>query len=292
MIINNPISSPTPTTTAGDEAYLPHPAKIVAIKEEAYAINTYTLVFEDETVRQQYRFAAGQFNMLYLPGIGEVAISISSDPAKPEQLGHTIRFAGNVTRAIGRLKVGDVIGLRGPYGSAWPLSRLYDEDLFLVTGGIGLAPLRPIIYSIMQDRRRFGRVVLLYGARTPTDMLYTGEFENWQEHDIQLHTTVDRADAEWRGQVGVVPMLFYHLRLDPRKTIVLTCGPEIMIRFVVYEALARRVPKEKIFLSMERNMKCALGFCGHCQFGPSFICKDGPVLTYAQVEPFFGVEDF
>ena len=292
MIIPTIAPSPTPTIANSREAYLPHPAKIVDIKEEAYAITTYTLVLEDETRREQYRFEAGQFNMLYLPGSGEVPISISSDPAEPQRLGHTIRFAGSVTRAMGCLQVGDIIGLRGPYGSAWSLNRLYGEDIYIVTGGIGLAPLRPILYTIIRQRDQFGRVALLYGARTPADMLYTAEFEHWQAYDIQLHTTVDRADAQWRGQVGVVPMLFYHLRLDPRKSVVLTCGPEVMIRFVVYEALARRVPKEKIFVSMERNMKCALGFCGHCQLGPSFICKDGPVLTYAQIEPFFGVEDF
>ncbi len=271
---------------------LPQPAKIVEVQPEAYAIATYTLAFADEAAQQAYRFRAGQFNMLYLPGIGEVAISISSDPDDPRRLAHTIRYAGNVTRAISRLQAGDVIGLRGPYGSAWPLKRMQGQDIYIVTGGIGLAPLRPVIYAIMRRRTDFGRVVLLYGARTPADLLYTAEFDEWQGHNIQLHTTVDRADAQWQGQVGVVPMLFYHLRLDPKKTMILTCGPEIMIRFVIYEALARRVPKEKIYISMERNMKCAIGFCGHCQFGPSFICKEGPVLSYAQVEPFFGVEDF
>lgn len=271
---------------------LPQPARITKINEEAYAIATYDLLFEDEKLRQKYQFRPGQFNMLYLPGIGEVPISISSDPAKPEELGHTIRYAGNVTRAISRLQVGDVIGVRGPYGSSWPLERIRGQDVCIVTGGIGLAPLRPVIYAILGQRADFGRVILLYGARTPVDMLYTGEFETWGEHDIQVRTTVDRADERWRGQVGVVPMLFYHIRLDPNKTTVLTCGPEIMMRFVIYEALARRISKERIYVSLERNMKCAVGFCGHCQFGPSFICKEGPVLSYAQIEPFFGVEDF
>ena len=273
-------------------AMLPFPAKITEIATEAYAIATYHLVFEDENLRQTYRFQPGQFNMIYLPGIGEVPISISSDPAAPETLGHTIRYAGNVTRALSRFQAGDVVGLRGPYGSAWPLDRLHGQDLCIVTGGIGLAPLRPVIYAVMRRRADFGRVILLYGARTPADRLYTAEFEAWQDHDIQIHSTVDRADERWRGQVGVVPMLFYHIRLDPHRTTVLTCGPEIMIRFVIYEALARRVPKERIYVSLERNMKCAIGFCGHCQFGPTFICKEGPVLSYAQIEPFFGVEDF
>jgi NAD(P)H-flavin reductase len=271
---------------------LTHPAWVADIREEAYAIATYTLVFEDEAVGKRYRFRPGQFNMLYLPGVGEVPISLSSDPGVSERLGHTIRYAGNVTRAISRLKVGDVIGLRGPYGSAWPLERLRGRDVCIVTGGIGLAPLRPVIYAIMQNRSDYGRVVLLYGARTPDDMLYTAEFEAWEERDIQIRQTVDRADESWRGHVGVVPMLFYHMRLDPKKTTVLTCGPEIMIHFVIYEALARRIPKERIYVSMERNMKCGLGFCGHCQFGPTFVCREGPVYSYAAIEPFFGVEDY
>ena len=271
---------------------LPKPARVVGIKEEAYAITTYMLAFDDEATRKGYHFRPGQFNALYLPGIGEVPISVSSNPYESEKLGHTIRWAGNVTRAISRLQVGDVIGLRGPYGNAWPLERIRGDDLCIVTGGIGLAPLRPVIYSVIHNRSEFGRVYLLYGARTPADMLYTDEVDVWQTHDIQVHITVDRADPSWRGQVGVVPMLFYHIRLDPRRTTVLTCGPEIMMRFVIYEALARRIPKESIYISMERNMKCSVGLCGHCQFGPIFICEDGPVFSYAQVEPFFGVEDF
>jgi NAD(P)H-flavin reductase len=274
------------------DAMVPYPAKITAIKDEAYAIATYTLTFEDEAIRQRYRFQAGQFNMIYLPGIGEAPISISSDPNEPQTLSHTIRYAGNVTRAISRLKVGDSVGLRGPYGSNWPLDRLRGGDICIVTGGIGLAPLRPVIYDIIRRRNDFGRVILLYGARTPADLLYTGEFETWRSHQIQIWPTVDRADESWQGQVGVVPMLFYHIRLDPSRAAVLTCGPEIMIRFAIYEALARRIPKERVYVSMERNMKCAIGFCGRCQFGPSFICKQGPVLSYAQIEPFFGVEDF
>lgn len=268
------------------------PARIVDTREEAYAITTYTLVLDDEAMRGRYSFRPGQFNMIYLPAIGEVPISVSSDPDQPDRLGHTIRFAGNVTRAISRLHIGDVVGLRGPYGSAWPLERLRGHDLCIVTGGIGLAPLRPVIYHVMRHRDNFGRVFLLYGARTPGDVLYAGEFDTWEEHDIQLRLTVDRADESWRGHVGVVPMLFYQLRLDPKKTSVLTCGPEIMIRFVIYEALARRIPKEQIYVSMERNMKCGVGFCGHCQFGPTFVCREGPVFSYAAIEPFFGVEDF
>ncbi len=284
---------PTPTAPVPHPGpMLTFPARILEIKEEAYAIATYRIAFESEAVRKTYRFRPGQFNMLYLPGIGEVPISMSSDPAESEVIGHTIRYAGNVTRAISRLQTGDVIGVRGPYGSYWPMERLIGDDLCIVTGGIGLAPLRPVIYHVLRHREQYGRVYLLYGARTPKDMLYTDEFEDWKQQGIQILLTVDRADPSWRGNVGVVPMLFYQLRLDPKKTAVLTCGPEIMIHFVIYEALARRIPKERIYVSMERNMKCGVGLCGHCQFGPAFVCKEGPVFAYAAIEPFFGVEEF
>ena len=287
----NTITAPT-TPLFDTPPMFAHPARVTAIKDEAYAIATYEIEFEDDDLKQHYAFRAGQFNMVYLPNIGEVPISLSSDPAKTGVMGHTIRYAGNVTRAISRLRVGDTVGIRGPYGTAWPLERIHGNDVCIVTGGIGLAPLRPVIYHIINNRSDYGRVYLLYGARTPIDMLYTEQFEDWEAHGIEIHQTVDRADESWKGHVGVVPMMFYHLRLNPKKTTVLTCGPEIMIHFVIYEALARRIPKEQIYVSMERNMKCGIGLCGHCQFGPTFVCKEGPVFAYAAIEPFFGVEDF
>jgi NAD(P)H-flavin reductase len=271
---------------------VPQPAVIEAIKPEAAGIYTFGLALSDPAAAQAFRFKPGQFNMLYLPGFGEAAISLSSDPNEPGRLGHTIRYAGNVTRALGRLKVGDLIGVRGPYGSAWPMEEGLGKNLVVAAGGIGLAPLRPVILGVMQKREAYQRVVLLYGARTPADLLYTAEFESWQKQGIEIHMTVDIGNESWRGLVGVVPQLFYRIRMDAKQTLVLTCGPEIMMRFVIYEVLARRIPKEAIYISMERNMKCAVGFCGHCQFGPSFICKQGPVLKFSTIEPFFGREDF
>lgn len=271
---------------------LPFPAVITRIQPEAAGIATYSLEFEDPALREAFRFLPGQFNMLYLPGIGEVAISISSDAEEPRNLLHTIRVAGNVTQAIARLNVGGVVGVRGPFGSAWPLEEARGGDVIFVGGGIGLAPLRPAIYSVIRHRADYGKVTLLVGARTPADQLYPGEYESWHQHDIEVLVTVDRADEKWKGRVGVVPMLFYALRPDPRRTTLFSCGPEVMMRFVVYEALARRIPKDRIYVSLERNMKCATGFCGHCQYGPTFLCKEGPVFTYEQVEPFFGVEEF
>ena len=241
-------------------------------------------------MREEYAFQAGQFNMIYLPGIGEVPISLSSDPDQiPHGTHHPLRgqcYAGHQPFADRRHR-----RHAGALRQAWPcvvsLATISYRHRWHRPG-----PLRPIIYHIISNRTDYGRVLLLYGARTPIDMLYTGEFEDWEANGIQIHQTVDRADDTWKGHVGVVPMMFYHLRLNPKKTTVLTCGPEIMIHFVIYEAMARRIPKEQIYVSMERNMKCGVGFCGHCQFGPTFVCKEGPVFSYAAIEPFFGVEDF
>lgn len=282
----------TNTAVHGLDSMLPQAAILERTHAETSDTTTYNLSFVDTAVRENYRFLPGQFNMLYLPGFGEAAISISSDPGQPGQLLHTIREAGNVTGAIARLKPGDFIGVRGPFGSAWPVDRYHGRDIILVAGGIGLAPLRPAIYHLIRHRENYGKVTILSGARTPADLLFTDEYDAWRDHDIEVIVTVDRADDSWRGQVGVVPMMFYKLRPDGRKTAVFTCGPEIMMRFVVYEALARRIPKEHIYVSLERSMKCGVGLCGHCQFGPMFLCKEGPVLSYNQIEPFFSVEEF
>jgi NAD(P)H-flavin reductase len=272
--------------------WLAQSAQVVEIRQEIPGVATYDLVFDDADTAANYRFAPGQFNMLYMPGYGESAISISSDPSRHDLLSHTIRVAGNVTQAIARLHVGDRIGVRGPFGSSWPVERCHGRDIVLACGGIGLAPLRPAIYYILNHRSEFGRVILLYGARTPSGLLYTSEFDSWREKDVDLEVTVDIGDENWTGHIGVVPLLFYQHRLQADRTTVLSCGPEIMMRFVVFEALARKIRPENVFVSMERNMSCAMGFCGHCQIGPYFVCKDGPVFDYRQAEPFFNLEDF
>ncbi|MBA4379504.1 MAG: Ni/Fe hydrogenase subunit gamma [Anaerolinea sp.] len=284
----------TTTATTHPECLLePDWAEITAIRPETEDISTFWLRFEAPAIQESYRFQPGQFNMLYLPGYSEAAISISSDADESRQLvGHTIRFVGNVTRAISRLKVGDLLGLRGPFGAPWPMHEIEGKDVILASGGIGLAPLRPVIYHILRHRERYGKVILVYGARTPRDLLYPNEYDEWRKADIDVQITVDRADETWSGRVGVVPMWFYHFRVDPRKTALLTCGPEIMIRFVVFEALARRIPTDQIYVSLERNMKCGQGACGHCQLGPYFICKDGPVFPFSALEPYFNVEEY
>ncbi|MGA9193442.1 MAG: FAD/NAD(P)-binding protein [Anaerolineales bacterium] len=270
----------------------PHPVRIEAIEHETENVATYRLAFIDPEIGRAYRFQPGQFNMLYVPGVGEAAISISSDPEDHAGVDHTIRFVGNVTGAIRKMAVGDVLGMRGPFGHPWPLDAYPGSDVVIAAGGIGLPPLRPVIHQLILHRENFGRIVVLYGARSPDELLFTEAFEGWKAYGIEVEVTVDRADASWHGQVGVVPMLFYRLRLNPANTVVFSCGPEIMMRFVVFEALARKVPADRIFLSMERNMRCGQGACGHCQIGPYFVCQDGPVLSYARLEPFFSVEDF
>jgi NAD(P)H-flavin reductase len=267
-------------------------AEVAEIQPETEGVSTFWLRFRNAEVGKRYAFQPGQFNMLYIPGYGESAISICSDTEKKETIGHTVRFVGNVTRAISRLKIGDPVGVRGPFGTHWPVENFEGTDLVIAAGGIGLPPLRPAIYHIVRNRAKFGKVILLYGARTPADLLYTAQFDEWRKSDIDVQITVDRADSSWQGQVGVVSMLFYRIRLDRARTVVFTCGPEIMMRFVVFEALARRVPTDRIYVSMERNMRCGQGSCGHCQLGPFFVCKDGPVFPFSALEPYFNVEDF
>jgi NAD(P)H-flavin reductase len=237
-------------------------------------------------------FAPGQFNMLYVPGVGEAPISISGNPEEPEQILHTTRAVGTVTKAMARLGKGDVIGVRGPFGNSWPVAAAAGYDVVIVAGGIGLAPLRPAIYQILDHREQYGKVVLLYGARTQEEILFRKEIAEWRSRfDVSVGVTVDRATGNWHGNVGVVTTLIPRAPFDPSETIAMVCGPEIMMRFTVKELRQRGITDDRIYLSMERNMKCAVGFCGHCQFGPKFICRDGPIFSFDQIRPFFGMRE-
>jgi NAD(P)H-flavin reductase len=230
--------------------------------------------------------------MLYVFGVGEAAISLCGDPAETETILHTIRAVGSVTGALERLQAGDALGLRGPFGSSWPLHEARGQDVVMVAGGIGLPPLRPVIHHLLRHRGDFRRIILLYGARTPADSLYGAEIEEWRRHDdVQILVTVDCGDRSWRGPVGVVTGLFAHCAFEPRRTVGLTCGPEVMMRFTIREFLKRGVPEDRLFLSLERNMQCAVGFCGHCQFGPDFVCMDGPVFRYDRIKLFWSIRE-
>jgi NAD(P)H-flavin reductase len=273
--------------------WLSHPAVIEEVHSEIDGVFTLVLRMVDDGLASRYRFSPGQFNMLYVPGCGEVAISMSG-PATDggDRIVHTIRRVGRVTGAIEKLRPGDGIGIRGPMGTPWPIGELDGQDVVLVSGGLGMAPLRPVVYALMNQPDRFGRRTLLYGARSPELLLYANEIESWRAAGIDVHVTVDRADDEWRGAVGTVALLIDRLDgVDPSRTSMLICGPEIMMHFSAKSGLARGLPSESIWLSMERNMQCAFGMCGHCQWGSHFVCRDGPVLRYDSAEPFMRVRD-
>jgi len=265
---------------------VPSPFRVRRVRRETY--DTFTLELEPANGADEFSFGPGQFNMLYVFGVGEVPISISGDPTKPETLMHTVRAVGAVTQAICRLKRGDVLGVRGPFGSHWPVEEAAGNDVVIVAGGIGLAPLRPVIYYLLSNREKYGRIVLVYGARTLQDLLYKVELEKWRgQFDLEVEVTVDTAAVSYRGNVGVVTTLIPRVQFDPLQTVAMVCGPEVMMRFTIRELEARGIGPENIFISMERNMKCAVGSCGHCQFGPTFVCRDGPVFRYDQIQEFF-----
>lgn len=270
-------------STSFPDPMLPTPYRIQRVRHEIR--ETFTLELEPEDGSAIPPFASGQFNMLYVFGVGEIPISISGDPAHPRPLIHTTRAVGTVSRAMQELKRGDMLGVRGPFGSHWPIEQAVGKDVVIAAGGIGLAPLRSIMYQLIARREQFGRVILLYGARTPEDLLYRRELEYWRGRlDLDVLVTVDRASGDWRGSVGVVTKLIPRAPFDPGKTMAFVCGPEIMMRFTAAGLLAQGVAAEQISISMERNMKCAVGFCGHCQYRPYFVCRDGPVFSYSQVQ--------
>jgi NAD(P)H-flavin reductase len=254
--------------------------------------DTFTFELTPDNSRPKFHFLPGQFNMLYVFGIGEVPISISGDPAKAERLGHTVRAVGAVTRAMCSLKRGAQLGVRGPFGSCWPVEQAAGKNVLIVAGGIGLAPLRPVIYEVLARRQMFGRVCLLYGTRTPDDILYIKELQKWRDHaDLQILVTVDRAGQDWSGNVGVVTTLIAKAQFDFGTTVAMICGPAVMMRFTIRELQKRGMGADRIFISMERNMKCAIGFCGHCQFGPTFICKDGPIFRYDKIHHLLAIRE-
>lgn len=263
----------------------PVPFRVVKTRKETH--DTFTL--ELEPLRTPVTpFLPGQFNMLYAFGTGESAISISGDPMDEDRIIHTIRDVGTVTHALHGLRKGDAVGLRGPFGSAWPMQAAEGNDILFITGGIGLAPLRPAMYHVLANRDKYGRIVLLYGARTAADILYRKEMERWGgRFDVDVFATVDQADRSWFGAVGVVTRLIQKAVFDPFHTTALLCGPEIMMRFSILELKKQGLAESSMHISMERNMKCAIGFCGHCQFGSTFICKDGPVFSYDKIKRLF-----
>jgi len=240
----------------------------------------------------RFGFRPGQFNMLYAFGVGEVAISISGDPGRPEGLVHTVRSVGMVSDALCRLRPGDWIGVRGPFGSGWPVDLAGGRDVLVVAGGVGMAPLRPAVHALARRRREVGRVSLLLGARTPAQVLYAPELRRLGARaGIDVQVTVDAATTDWEGHVGVVPTLLGRAAFEPARTLAMVCGPEAMMRFTVAELRRLGVAEESIWVSLERNMHCGVGLCGHCQLGPVLVCRDGPVLRLDAVSALLGVRE-
>ncbi len=248
--------------------------------------DTWTLDLEPRNGDAVGDFAPGQFAMLYAFGVGEVPISVSGDLAAGGSLVHTIRAVGAVTAALCGSASEQDVGVRGPFGTAWPVDEAEGADVVVVAGGIGLAPLRPVVYRLLANRERYGRVAILYGGRSPEELLYRDELESWRGRlDVQVEVTVDGASPDWRGRVGVVTKLIPRADFDPAGAVAMICGPEVMMRFTAAALLERGLAKERIHVSMERSMHCAIGLCGHCQLQHLFICKDGPVFALPAIEP-------
>ncbi len=260
---------------------VPEGFRVTARRQET--ADTWTLELEGTTPLE---FQAGQFTMLGAAGCGEVPISISGDPDDPARLVHTVRAVGAATAAICACEPGRVLGVRGPFGRPWPVDDVEGADVVVVAGGIGLAPLRPAILRLLARRERYGRIVVLYGGRTPDTILYPSELLGWD-----AAVTVDAAGRDWRGRVGVVTKLIDGAAFDPASAVAMTCGPEVMMRFAVEALLRRGVAPDRAYVSMERNMQCGIGHCGHCQLGPTLVCRDGPVYTWKELEPWLAIRE-
>lgn len=269
--------------------YLINPATIVEKKQEAENIVSFRLQLSDHHIRESFRFQAGQFNMVYAFGVGEVAISIVSDPDEREYLDHTIRVVGRTTRVIGDMNVGETLGIRGAFGQGWPMMEAKGKDILVVTGGLGCAPVVGAIDYMFRRRDQYGAIKILHGVKAPHDLLYRQRFDEWRNQpDTEVYLTSDEPGKTWHYHVGVVTELFEQLHLDPDRTLVMMCGPEIMMRVAVNILTHQGIRTAHMYVSLERHMECGIGLCGHCQLGPFFLCKDGPVMRFDHVMRFLG----
>jgi NAD(P)H-flavin reductase len=268
----------------------PRPFQVVSRRQETE--DTWTLALEPAGGGPAPGFRPGQFNMLYAFGVGEVPISISGDPDAGGPLEHTVRAVGPVSAAICRAEPGEQLGVRGPFGSGWPLDGAAGRHLVVVAGGVGLAPLRPALLGALALREQLEGLVLLCGGRSPAQLLFRSQLEAWRDDPrLDVGVTVDSAEAGWLGHVGVVTTLIGGARFDPARATAFVVGPEVMMRFTVEALLARGLDAADVHVSIERNMKCAVTHCGRCQFGPTFACREGPVMSFAAIERFFRMRE-
>jgi NAD(P)H-flavin reductase len=263
----------------------PHAATVMSRTQESPSIFTLRLRLSDAALQADYRFAPGQFNMLYLMGVGEVPISIMSDPADRDGIGHTIRAAGRVTQGLARLQAGDQVGLRGPFGRGWPLQEIGGRDVVLVLGGLGCAPAVSVIHYILNRRERFGKLVIIQGVKHAEDLIWREQYDRWAAlPNTQVLVAASHGAALWPWHVGRVTEVFGLAQFNPARAAAMMCGPEGMMQAAAENLLQRGLPESRLYLSMERNMQCAVGRCGHCQLGGSFVCRDGPVFGWGQVK--------
>lgn len=273
--------------------YLPHQAQIVARIQETPDIFTLRLRFSDIAHHARYRFLPGQFNMLHVFGVGEVALSIVSDPQDLHLFDHTIRVVGRVTEALSKLQTGDYLGVRGPFGLGWPMRSAQGRDLILMTGGLGCAPVVSVIHYLMRRRSQYGKLVIIQGVKHSNDLLWRQQYDTWAQYpDTQVLLTADYAGHGWPFNTGRVPELLAEADFNPQNSLAMLCGPEGMMKDSAEALLTQGVSREAIWLSVERSMHCALGHCGHCQLGGHFICKDGPVYPLARIHEWLGVKGF
>lgn len=272
---------------------MPMVAEVIDRIQESDKIFTLRLSLHNPEQRQEYRFTPGQFNMLYLHGVGEVAISIASDPDEPHILAHTIKMIGRVTKAMDRLIVGSQIGLRGPFGQSWPLIQAEGGDILVVTGGIGCAPTVGVINYVLMRRHRYGKLTIIQGVKHADDLIWRERYDYWRTFpNTQVLVAADHGGPLWPFRVGPVTEVFDDAGIAPDDTTVMMCGPEGMMIAGTKDLLERGVPEQRIYLSMERNMQCAVGHCGHCQFGAQFLCRQGPIFQYPDVKPLLGIKGF
>ena len=266
------------------DVFVPYVARIVEVRDETPDTKTFTFHFRDQKDPEVFQFFPGQFLELSVFGYGEAPFCFASSPTRPDSLQTTVKRTGQLTEALHKLGNGDEVGIRGPFGNGFDLEEARGKDLLFVGGGIGLPPLRSLIWNVLDQRERFGKVTILYGARTQTDLVYKDELQEWEKRpDVEFHVTVDRAEPGWTGNVGMVPVLFEKTTLHPESTLAYVCGPPIMIRFVVRDLLARGFKEEAIISTLERMMQCGIGKCNHCAIGHRYVCRDGPVFNYGQM---------
>jgi len=277
-----------PTAAAPRGPMVPDPYAVASRRQDTP--DTWTLELEARS-GDPLLFTPGQFTMLAARGCGEVPISISGDPDRPERLVHTVRAVGLATQAICATVPGNALNVRGPFGVGWPVADVEGADVLIAAGGIGLAPLRPAVLWLLSRRERYGRLVLLYGGREPAQLLYPDELRSWEHRGLEVHLTVDSAGPEWLGHVGVVTRLVRRAEVDPERTVAMCCGPEVMMRFTVAALAHAGVPPQRIHASLERNMQCGIGHCGHCQLGPTLICRDGPVYPWSEIERWLSIRE-